>query len=97
MFSLCSNSIESRFRSILWGCFYTDTGLQLNPVKKQGQNKNGFAALMRLFFLAMLVLGSNFCINSIYTQNQIHKKRFSESRGTNFVGSLVDTRSVKSA
>ena len=38
MFSLRSNSIESRFRSILWGCFYTDIGLQFKTAKK-GQNK----------------------------------------------------------
>ena len=80
MFSLRSNSIESRFRSILWGCFYTDTCRKLNTAKTRSKQK-WIRCAHEIFFLAMLFLGSNFCINSVYTQNQIHKKTlFRESR-----------------
>jgi hypothetical protein len=37
MFSLCSNSIESRFRSILWGNFLVNSRCDLNTEKAKAK------------------------------------------------------------
>ena len=60
-FSLRSNSIESRFRSIRWGNFWLNPGNDLNIGKSKVKiiRTNGFASLIELFLLASLDPGSN--------------------------------------
>ena len=50
-FSLRSNSIESRFRSIRWGNFWLNLGSDLNIDKSKVKTigTNGFASLIELF------------------------------------------------
>ncbi len=54
-FSLRSNSIELRFRSVRWGNFLVNTGVTLKKAKKLE-----FASLIKLL-LATLDPGANFC------------------------------------
>ncbi|MEG0489349.1 MAG: hypothetical protein RR575_15660, partial [Acinetobacter sp.] len=51
MFSLCSNSIELRFRSVLRGNFFSHTGFNFYTEKStsKSNNKNEFALLIKLF------------------------------------------------
>ncbi|APW49096.1 hypothetical protein ABEKA_3521 (plasmid) [Acinetobacter lwoffii] len=50
-FSLRSNSIESRLRSIRWGNFWLNPGNDLNISKSKVKTirTNGFASLIELF------------------------------------------------
>lgn len=52
MFSLCSNSIELRFRSVRRGNFLAYAGFKSNIEKSNVKNnpKNGFATLIKAFF-----------------------------------------------
>jgi hypothetical protein len=64
MFSLRSNSIELRFRSVRRGNFLAYAGSKLNIEKSNVKSnpKNGFATLIKAFLLAMLDLGAYFFI-----------------------------------
>ena len=89
-FSLRSNSIELRFRSVRWGNFLVNT-IQ-NLIKSK--NNSEFASLIELFY----------SLRSIQTQISVSDLRlfrlhslkscFSRSLSANFDSSLVDTRSV---
>ncbi len=101
MFSLRSNSIELRFRSVLRGNFLANAGSNANIEKNQNQStsnsKNGFAALIKLV-LATLGLGSSFpCPSEPVKRPLLQKAVVQGVLGTNFVGSLVDTRSAPAA
>ncbi|MDV8040478.1 hypothetical protein R5L33_20355, partial [Acinetobacter baumannii] len=56
-FSLRSNSIELRFRSVRWGNFLVNTGVTL----KKKQKKLGIRFAHKTFLLATLDPGANFC------------------------------------
>jgi len=58
MFSLGSNSIESRLRSIRWGNFLVNLVVTLTKSKSNYE----FASLICSFFLATLGLDSVFCM-----------------------------------
>lgn len=57
-FSLRSNSIELRFRSVRWGQFF---GEYLRDFKKK-QKKLGIRFAHKTFLLATLDPGANFCM-----------------------------------
>ena len=64
MFSLRSNSIELRYRSVLRGNFLAYAWSKLNIEKNKVKSKpsNGFATLIKAFLLAMLDLEAECCI-----------------------------------
>jgi len=78
MFSLRSNSIELRFRSVRRGNFLVYAGSKSNIEKNNVKNnpKNGFATLIKAFLLAMLDLGTYFFIWLIVFIILILKKQF---------------------
>ena len=49
-FSLRSNSIESRFRSIRWGNFFALFVVNLRKSKGKSKNNSEFASLIKLFY-----------------------------------------------
>ena len=61
MFSLRSNSIESRFRSIRGAIFYS-SGCDFKKKQRQEQKKLGIRFAHKAFLLATLDLGSIFCM-----------------------------------
>ena len=61
MFSLRSNSIESRFRSIRGAIFYS-SGYDFKKKQRQEQKQLGIRFAHKTFLLALLDLGSIFCM-----------------------------------
>ena len=61
MFSLCSNSIELRFLSVLRGNFPTKTSSKLNTskTKVKSNNKNEFALLIKLLLVSLDLKSNN--------------------------------------
>ncbi len=89
-FSLRSNSIESRFRSIRRGNFLLNVYVNLRKSKSNSE----FASLIKLFYsLRSIQIQFSTYDLRLFRLHSL-KSCFSESLGANFWGSLVDTRSV---
>ncbi len=93
-FSLRSNSIESRFRSIRRGNFQVNIPVNLRKSKSKIKNNSEFASLIKLFYsLRSIQAQFSACDLRLFRLHSL-KSCFSESRGANFGTSLVDTRSI---
>lgn len=89
-FSLRSNSIELRFRSVRWGNFLVNTGVTLKKSKRNLE----FASLIKLFYSLRSIQEQISVRNLRFLRLKRTKKCFSEGLGANFDSSLVDTRSM---
>ncbi len=89
-FSLRSNSIELRFRSVRWGNFLVNTGVTLKKSKRNLE----FASLIKLFYSLRSIQEQISARNLRFLRLKRTKKCFSEGLGANFDSSLVDTRSM---
>lgn len=94
-FSLRSNSIESRFRSIRGGNFLAYHSVNLKKTKARAK-AIGIRFAHGTFLLATLALGLFSTRNLRLFRHYKLKNCFSESRDANFGASLVDTRSIHS-
>ena len=93
-FSLRSNSIESRFRSIRRGNFLVYVFVNLRKSKSKIKSNSEFASLIELFYSLRSVQAQfSACDLRLFRLHSL-KSGFSGSLGANFSGSLVDTRSI---
>ena len=93
-FSLRSNSIESRFRSIRRGNFLVNIFVTLEKSKSKIKSNSEFASLIKLFFsLRSIQAQFSACDLRLFRLHSL-KSCFSRSLGANFGASLVDTRSI---
>ena len=89
-FSLRSNSIELRFRSVHGGNFVVNTYVTLRKSKSNSE----FASLIKLFYSLRSIQEQISAWNLRFLRLKRTKKCFSEGLGANFDSSLVDTRSM---
>ena len=89
-FSLRSNSIELRFRSVRWGNFLVNTCVTFRKSKSNSE----FASLIKLFYSLRSIQEQISAWNLRFLRLKRTKKCFSEGLGANFDSSLVDTRSM---
>jgi len=97
MFSLRSNSIESRFRSILRGNFFAKAEFELNTLKSKvkSNSKNGFASLIKFLFSLRSIEAPIFTFDLSPFMIHLSLKPVFQGVWTQiFDWSLVDTRSV---